>query len=249
MANQKGTLHSVPLKTMSLNLNRFNADIAPYEGFNKNNSPFFGNVLSPFYKVNVQGLGSETYVAKDGLVYYYGKDGNFYLKSGTEANLINNFNGKNFLLKEEIQGSGNDLYSIILGFISYPKGYVSTEDSSIALCSDREGNINLIHTSGYLRGQPFRKNIVHGSSELCKIKSGEKVYYVRALLKASNVVGYVVSLNLSISFSILNLTLEIEPIFLISAFVPNGSSIFFLIDTFASALIDPSSILQSLMFA
>lgn len=195
MANQKGTLHSVPLKTMSLNLNRFNADIAPYEGFNKNNSPFFGNVLSPFYKVNVQGLGSETYVAKDGLVYYYGKDGNFYLKSGTEDSLISNFKGKNFLLKEEIQGSGNDLYSIILGFVSYPKGYVSTEDSSIALCSDREGNINLIHTSGYLRGQPFRKNIVHGSSELCKIKSGEKVYYVRALLKASNVIGYVVCLQ------------------------------------------------------
>lgn len=195
MANQKGTLRSVPLKTMSLNLNRFNADIAPYEGFNKNNSPFFGNVLSPFYKVNVQGLGSETYVAKDGLVYYYGKDGNFYLKSGTEDSLISNFKGKNFLLKEDIRGSGNDLYSIILGFVSYPKGYVSTEDSSIALCSDREGNINLIHTSGYLRGQPFRKNIVHGSSELCKIKSGEKVHYVRALLKASNVIGYVVCLQ------------------------------------------------------
>lgn len=195
MANQKGTLRSVPLKTMSLNLNRFNADIAPYEGFNKNNSPFFGNVLSPFYKANVQGLGSETYVAKDGLVYYYGKDGNFYLKSGTEDSLISNFKGKNFLLKEDIRGSGNDLYSIILGFVSYPKGYVSTEDSSIALCSDREGNINLIHTSGYLRGQPFRKNIVHGSSELCKIKSGEKVHYVRALLKASNVIGYVVCLQ------------------------------------------------------
>lgn len=195
MANQKGTLHSVPLKTMSLNLNRFNADIAPYEGFNKNNSPFFGNVLSPFYKVNVQGLGSETYVAKDGLVYYYGNDGNFYLKSGTEGSLISNLNGKNFLQKEEIQGSGNELYSTILGFISYPKGYVSTEDSSIALCSDREGNVNLIHTSGYLRGQPFRKNIVHGSSELCKIKSGEKVYYVRALLKAPNVIGYVVCLQ------------------------------------------------------
>lgn len=195
MANQKGTLHSISLKTMSLNLNRFNADIAPYEGFNKNNSPFFGNVLSPFYKANVQGLGSETYVAKDGLIYYYGKDGNFYLKSGTEGSLINNLNGRNFLQKEDIQGSGNEPYSTILGFISYPKSYISTEDSSIALCSDREGNINLIHTSGYLRGQPFRKNIVHSSEELCKIKSGEKVYYVRALLKASNVIGYVVCLQ------------------------------------------------------
>ena len=186
MANQKGTLHSVPLKTMSLNLNRFNADIAPYEGFNKNNSPFFGNVLSPFYKANVQGLGSETYVAKDGFIYYYGNDGNFYLKSGTEDKLINALSGKNFLQKEEIFNSGNETYSTILGFVSYPKNYVSTEDSSIALCSDREGNLNLIHTSGSLRGQPFKENVTHSSEEACKIKPGEKIHYIRALLGASN---------------------------------------------------------------
>lgn len=186
MANQKGTLHSVPLKTMSLNLNRFNADIAPYEGFNKNNSPFFGNVLSPFYKANVQGLGSETYVAKDGLIYYYGNDGNFYLKSGKEDKLINNLSGKNFLQKEEIFNSGNEEYSTILGFVSYPKGYVSTEDSSIALCSDREGNLNLIHTSGSLRGQPFKESVTHSSEEACKVKPGEKIHYIRALLGASN---------------------------------------------------------------
>lgn len=186
MANQKGALHSVPLKTMSLNLNRFNADIAPYEGFNKNNSPFFGNVLSPFYKANVQGLGSETYVAKDGLIYYYGNDGNFYLKSGIEDKLINNLSDRNFLQKEEIINSGNETYSTILGFVSYPKGYVSTEDSSIALCSDREGNLNLIHTSGSLRGQPFKENVIHSSEEACKIKPGEKIHYIRALLGASN---------------------------------------------------------------
>ena len=196
MANQKGTLHSVPLKTMSLNLNRFNADIAPYEGFNKNNSPFFGNVLSPFYKANIQGLGSETYVAKDGLIYYYGNDGNFYLKSGTEDKLINNLSGKNFLQKEEIFNSGNEEYSTILGFVSYPKGYVSTEDSSIALCSDREGNLNLIHTSGSLRGQPIRQSVTQDSSELCKIKPGEKIHYIRALLGSSaNYNGYVVCLD------------------------------------------------------
>ena len=197
MANQKGTLHSVPLKTTSLNLNRFNADIAPYEGFNKNNSPFFGNVLSPFYKTNVQGLGSETYVAKDGLIYHYGNDGNFYLKSGTEDKLINNLSGRNFLQKEEIYNSGNEEYSTILGFVSYPKGYTSDEDSSIALCSDREGNLNLIHTSGYLRGQPVRGAISHDSSDLCKIKPGEKIYYIRALKRAfaSVYTGYVVCLR------------------------------------------------------
>ena len=197
MANQKGTLHSVPLKTMSLNLNRFNADIAPYEGFNKNNSPFFGNVLSPFYKANIQGLGSETYVAKDGLIYHYGNDGNFYLKSGTEDKLINNLSGRNFLQKEEIHNSGNETYSTILGFVSYPKGYISTEDSSIALCSDREGNLNLIHTSGSSRGIPVRDVVSHDSSDQCKIKPGEKIYYIRALKRAPSSIydGYVVCLR------------------------------------------------------
>lgn len=197
MANQKGTLHSVPLKTMSLNLNRFNADIAPYEGFNKNNSPFFGNVLSPFYKTNVQGLGSETYVAKDGLIYYYGSDGNFYLKSGTEDKLINNLSGRNFLQKEEIYNSGNETYSNILGFVSYPKGYTSGGDKSIALCSDREGNLNLIHTSGSSRGKPLRGSVTHDYSELCKIKPGEKIYYIRALLEVASptYTGYVVCLQ------------------------------------------------------
>ena len=209
MANQKGTLHSVPLKTMSLNLNRFNADIAPYEGFNKNNSPFFGNVLSPFYKANVQGLGSETYVAKDGLIYHYGSDGNFYLKSGTEDKLINNLSGRNFLLKEEIYNSGNETYSTILGFVSYPKGYTSTEDSSIALCSDREGNLNLIHTSGYLRGKPIRDSISHNSSDLCKIKPGEKVYYVRAINRDPNPIHdeYVVCLRDRVLILLANTTL------------------------------------------
>ena len=199
MANQKGTLHSVPLKTVSLNLNRFNADIAPYEGFNKNNSPFFGNVLSPFYKANVQGLGSETYVAKDGLIYYYGNDGNFYLKSGTEDKLLNNLSGKNFLQKEEIYTLGNEHYSTILGFVSYPKGYVSTKDLSLALCSDREGNLNLIHTSGSLRGQPLKSRVSYISPDVCKIKPGEKIHYIRALLdvpgNSVSCTGYVVGLQ------------------------------------------------------
>ena len=37
MANQKSTIHNIPLKTQDLCLNVFNADIKPYEGFRVKN--------------------------------------------------------------------------------------------------------------------------------------------------------------------------------------------------------------------
>ena len=50
MANQNANIHEIPLQTQELCLNKFDADIVNYTGFNKNNSVFYGDVLSPFYK-------------------------------------------------------------------------------------------------------------------------------------------------------------------------------------------------------
>ena len=50
MANQKASkINDIPLLTRDLCLNVFDGEIKPYEGFRKNNAPFFGGVLSPFY--------------------------------------------------------------------------------------------------------------------------------------------------------------------------------------------------------
>lgn len=46
MANTKSTQHEIDL-TSSLNLNKFKADIKPYEGFNERNAPYYGGCLSP----------------------------------------------------------------------------------------------------------------------------------------------------------------------------------------------------------
>ena len=46
MANTKATQHEIDL-TSSLNLNKFKADIKPYEGFNERNAPYYGGCLSP----------------------------------------------------------------------------------------------------------------------------------------------------------------------------------------------------------
>ena len=66
MANQRSTIHEIPLKTQDLCLNVFDADIKPYEGFRKNNSPFYGSTLSPFYYKKSAAVGDKTYVHTDG---------------------------------------------------------------------------------------------------------------------------------------------------------------------------------------
>jgi hypothetical protein len=48
MANTKSTQHEIDL-TGGLNLNKFKADIKPYEGFNERNAPYYGGCLSPLY--------------------------------------------------------------------------------------------------------------------------------------------------------------------------------------------------------
>lgn len=63
MANQKGQIHDIPLQTMDLCLNEYNADIKPYSGFRQNNSPFYGNVLSPFYSKKEASIGTKSFVA------------------------------------------------------------------------------------------------------------------------------------------------------------------------------------------
>lgn len=75
MANTKSTQHEIPLNG-GLNLNKFNAEIKPYEGFNERNSPMYGGCLSPLW---IKSLGS----GDAGVQYYKGikwevKEGQLY---------------------------------------------------------------------------------------------------------------------------------------------------------------------------
>lgn len=58
MANTKSTQHEIDL-TSELNLNRFKADIKPYNGFNERNSPYYGGCLSPLY-IKDEGTAGDT---------------------------------------------------------------------------------------------------------------------------------------------------------------------------------------------
>ena len=72
MANQKASkINDIPLLTRDLCLNVFDGEIKPYEGFRKNNAPFFGGVLSPFYCKKQSISSKDTFVSEDETVYSF----------------------------------------------------------------------------------------------------------------------------------------------------------------------------------
>ena len=65
MANAKAQINPIQLQGAELNLNKFDAEIKPYSGFNKNNSPFVGGCLSNLYKKN-EIIEGDVYIAPNG---------------------------------------------------------------------------------------------------------------------------------------------------------------------------------------
>lgn len=144
MANQKSTIHEIPLKTQDLCLNVFNADIKPYEGFRKNNSPFYGSILSPFYYKKSVAVSDKTYVHTDGVIYTIKDDGNLYSIADNEVKLLD-LSGGHFLEKNTIYSSGNDSYPTILGF--FDEG----ANEPTMLCSSNEGDLAIVNSDGTIK--------------------------------------------------------------------------------------------------
>ena len=72
MANSRSNIYPVQLQGAELNLNKFDAEIKQYSGFNKNNSPFVGGCLSNLFtktEENTTGSSDSVYVDDNGDVY------------------------------------------------------------------------------------------------------------------------------------------------------------------------------------
>lgn len=140
MANQKADLHNINLKTQDVCLNKYNHDIKPYEGFRKNNSPFYGNVLSPFYGRRFESIGSNSYVTKDGYIYSL-KNGNLVVQKGNDELQLSHAQDADsrFITKSTMVTSGNDTYSNILG-------YFQIDDDFKMLCASEEGIYAIINS-------------------------------------------------------------------------------------------------------
>ena len=78
MANSRSNIYPVQLQGAELNLNKLDAEIKQYSGFNKNNAPFVGGCLSNIFTKDetIEGATSKnTYIAPNGDVYRVNTEG------------------------------------------------------------------------------------------------------------------------------------------------------------------------------
>lgn len=78
MANSRSNIYPVQLQGAELNLNKLDAEIKQYSGFNKNNAPFVGGCLSNIFTKDetIEGATSKnTYIAPNGDIYRVNTEG------------------------------------------------------------------------------------------------------------------------------------------------------------------------------
>ena len=119
MANSKSNIYPIQLQGAELNLNKLDAEIKQYSGFNKNNSPFVGGCLSNVFekKEDIEGATSEnTYIDSNGDIYrvsesglykndtlIFAKEGEALEQIGVDLppNLVCFYNDEVYITKEE----------------------------------------------------------------------------------------------------------------------------------------------------
>ena len=79
MANSKANIYPVQLQGAELNLNKYDAEIKQYSGFNKNNAPFVGGCLSNLFikDDNTLDSPSRTFIDPEGNIYHITQNGLF----------------------------------------------------------------------------------------------------------------------------------------------------------------------------
>lgn len=144
MANQKAELHNINLKTMDVSLNVFNHDISPYEGFIKNNSPYYGNILSPFYGRKYRALGDNGYITKDGKIYSI-SNGSLVMVNDDADIVLNDTQNSKYAVRESIGTSASSEFPIILAF------FPDEQNEYTMLCSSNEGKLAVINKDGTVK--------------------------------------------------------------------------------------------------
>lgn len=185
MADKNATIHTIPLKTTDLCLNKYNADIKPYEGFNKNNSAFFGNVLRPFFgKKLEEPISSNSYVYKNGDIYKVKEDGIYIQPYGfnedgspvDEIRIIDTgfdiSETSRILKREKYINSGVKDYLDILGWFE-------EDEFDSMLCSNSEGELAIIRP--YMEGGELKYHVNPLHIELSGVeyryKTNEKISF------------------------------------------------------------------------
>jgi len=110
MANSKANIYPIQLQGAELNLNKYDAEIKQYSGFNKNNSPFVGGCLANVFTKDETQEGStseNTYIDTNGDVYHVDTEG---LWKNDEKVISIRSNTENYFFEtEDIDNSDNTL--------------------------------------------------------------------------------------------------------------------------------------------
>lgn len=118
MANPNATIHNIPLETTDINLSKYKSDIKPYQGFVKQNSPYYGDILSTFYS-KTESVSSWAdnilFINELNYVYINRLDGGLYInRNGTETKLLSstykiqrdNYNASDYPLSSKFDSLG-----------------------------------------------------------------------------------------------------------------------------------------------
>ena len=112
MANQKASkINDIPLLTRDLCLNVFDGEIKPYQGFRKNNAPFFGGVLSPFYCKKQSIASKNTFVSEDETVYFFTNFG-LYANEYDGKHKLLDMTQTSFVSKKVVKFDGYEILAI-----------------------------------------------------------------------------------------------------------------------------------------
>ena len=131
MANSRANIYPVQLQGAELNLNKYDAEIKQYSGFNKNNSPFVGGCLSNVFTKEEQiegGNADNVYIDNEGNVFNVDDEGLYkngnklidYSTSGSRPNGIYFFKKRKLDVSNVVKAISETVYITVESQIECP---------------------------------------------------------------------------------------------------------------------------------
>ena len=148
MANSKSNIYPIALQNAELNLNKYDAEIKQYSGFNKNNAPFVGGCLSNIFTKD-ETIEGNIYIDRKQNIYEVKTDG-VYLNNNK---IINYPNTTKFYTKRKLNVPGNAIMALSDNI------YITLENDCFFEASSMEGESNAYYDVGYVAhwGDGFSK--------------------------------------------------------------------------------------------
>jgi hypothetical protein len=152
MANSKSNIYPIQLQNAELNLNKFDAEIKQYSGFNKNNAPFIGGCLSNLFSKDTVIEGS-TYIDTDGTIYKVDSEG-FYQndKKIIEYSENTKFYKKTILFRNKniVKAISTDIYIDIIGDSYYAHWGNGYSERIGIVNTEKDSHLNIAYKDGII---------------------------------------------------------------------------------------------------